>query len=345
MKTRFILACACVCAVLVSAQALSAAPKTIYIKPFSLVKGLPATDPAGNLVKDYVSEAIIEMGGFAIISDDEVKQTLQQEELRMSMDICYDDACMKQLMQSIQTDYIIYGTIALDEGRYTITAKMLDRSGGTVQLARVKTLEFKGKKRIKVASHDLAAYMVKEKSIRMERYAGEESEGDDEYQVVVLKTSSAVSLSYNYFMPFATPFKDYYDGLNGISTAYYRVIGVYTSLVAGANFLTASDNKTGNASVSLTSGFAGIRLGMPVLGILYPYAGILAKGTWFREKGQAETANLLAYGVDGFAGVAVNVWENISVFADFRAGWAQAKDKAGTSLNGGTINIGTMYGF
>ncbi len=141
-------------------HALAAARKTIYIKPFAIVQGLPAKDTAGDLVKDYISEEIIATGSYSITSDDEVKQVIEQEALKMSLDACYDDACIKKLMESIKTDYIIYGNISLVDGKYFITAKILDRTSGRVVLARVKTIKFKKRDYMERGSKALGEFLI-----------------------------------------------------------------------------------------------------------------------------------------------------------------------------------------
>jgi hypothetical protein len=141
-------------------QALAAARKTIYIKPFALVQGLPAADPAGALVKDYISEEIIATGSYSITSDDEVNQVIEQEALKMSLDACYDDACIRKLMESIKTDYIIYGNISLIDEKYFVTAKILDRTSGRVVLARVKTIKFKKRDYMERGSKALGEFLI-----------------------------------------------------------------------------------------------------------------------------------------------------------------------------------------
>lgn len=130
----------------------------------------------------------------------------------MSVEVCYDDACIKKLMESLQTDFIIYGTVSFEENHYNITAKMLDRSTGQVKLARVKSLRFKDKDKFKMASLDLANYLVAGKDIDMKRY-------DDAYQDVInayeKKVPTGLALSFIYFQPSKKPFKNYYDSLMG----------------------------------------------------------------------------------------------------------------------------------
>ncbi len=134
------------------------------------MQGLPESDPAKHLIKDYISEIIIEKGGFSIISDDEVQQVMKSEELKMSLDVCYDDACIKKLMQSIKTDYIIYGSISLVDKKYFITAKILDRTSGSVVLARVKTIKFTKRDWIEKGSKALGEFIVTGSDVALKEF-------------------------------------------------------------------------------------------------------------------------------------------------------------------------------
>jgi hypothetical protein len=162
--------------VLILASNIFAEKKAIYIKPFGLVQGLPANDPAGNHIKDYISEKIIEQGTFFITSDDEVRQVIAQEELRMSLDGCYDDACIKKLMENIKTDYIVYGTVSIVDGLFYVTAKILDRSSGRIELSRVKTLKFRNRDHLEDVSKIIGIYLITDDNSAIQKFEAEEKE-------------------------------------------------------------------------------------------------------------------------------------------------------------------------
>lgn len=173
----------------------AAARKTIYLKPFAIVQGLPAGDQAGMIIKDYISEEIIATGQYSITSDDEVRQVIQNEELKMSLDACYDDACIKKLMESIRTDYIIYGNVSYVDGKFYVTAKILDRTSGAVVLRRVKTLRFMKRDYIERASKALGTYLIsgKEDAVRdFEDYVKEREAGRDEPKRLIGRKSNVV---------------------------------------------------------------------------------------------------------------------------------------------------------
>jgi hypothetical protein len=162
--------------VLIFASTTYAEKKAIYIKPFGIVQGLPANDPAGNHIKDYISEKIIEQGTYFITSDDEVKQVIAQEELRMTLDGCYDDACIKKLMENIKTDYIVYGTVSNVEGLFYITAKILDRSSGRIELSRVKTIKFRNRDHLEEVSKSIGIFLITDDNSAIRKFEEEEKE-------------------------------------------------------------------------------------------------------------------------------------------------------------------------
>jgi hypothetical protein len=318
-----------------------AVEKSIYIRPFVVTKGLPKGDTLGERVKDYISEVIVAKGGYSITSDEEVKQVIQQEEIRMSIDKCDDDACIKKLMESLRTDYIIYGTVSFEDERYHVTAKMLDRSTGTVKLSRVKSLQFKDKNKMKMAATDLANYLTDGKAIDMARY-------DDAFQAVIeayeKKVPTGLSAYYMYFTPSKTPFKTYYDTLMGGGLEYFYKFNYYISMSGGLYYIQGSDT-SGDVKVSLNSYSVGVRAGYPFQGFVYPYIGLNARVTWFNEKASGDSASFVGYGGDAYAGCAFIVWRTLSVWADYSMSIVKLNDKASTDISGSAIRVGVMYGF
>lgn len=318
-----------------------ASDKTIYIKHFAKSEGFSSTDPIGERLKDYISEVIISKKGYTLTSDEEVRQVMSQEELSMSLDTCYDDTCVKKLMESIRTDYIIYGTVSLEEGRYYITAKMLDRTSGTIKLARVKSLQFKNKNKMKMAATDLANYLMDGKDIEMRHY-------DDEYQAVIEsygeKVPTGLAFYFLYFIPSDSPFSDYYDSLMGGGIDYYYKFNSYLSAGPGVYYI-FSENESGEVKVSLNSYSVNARLGYPINRFLYPYIGLSGRVTWFNEKGLGNNINYTGYGGDGFAGLAFIIGKRLSAFADFSISIVKLNDNNKTDIGGQAIRGGVLISF
>jgi len=325
-----------------SMQVYAAELKSIYIREFTIEKGLKKDDVTGQRVKDYISEIVVDEGGYSLISDDEVKQILKQEEIKMAIDSCSEDACIKKLMKSLRTDYIIYGNIGYDSGGYRITAKLLDRAGDTIKLARVKTLSFRDQNKIKMASVDLAQYLINGKAIEMNRY-------DDAFQAVIeaheKKVPEGWSVYYMYFKPSKTPFKTYYDALMGGGIDYYYKYGYYLSAFGGISYMQGSDNISGKATVSLNTYSIGGRLGVPLFDFMYPYIGIGGSGAWFNERTSGDSASFMGYGCNGFAGCAFIVWDTLTLWGDYSMNIMKLNDEEGTDVSGTIIRAGLMYAF
>lgn len=328
--------------IIINSPVSSAELKSIYIKEFSIDQGLKYDDPAGKRIKDYISEVIVDEGGYTIISDDEVKQILKQEEIKMAIDSCDDDACIKKLMKSLRTDYIIYGNIGHDKKNYHVTAKILDRAGETVKLARIKSLTFKDYDKIKMASVDLARYLINGKAIEMERY-------DDAYQAVIeayeKKIPAGISIYYMYFKPSKSPFKTYYDSLQGGGLDYYYNFGYYFSIFGGVSYMQGSDNMSGDATVSINAYTLGGRLGYPMFGFIYPYIGFGGSSAWFNERVPGDKASFTGYGGSGFAGCAFIVWRSLTLWGDYSMNYMKLDDDEGTDVSGTIIRGGLMYKF
>jgi hypothetical protein len=337
------------------ASPLFAAVKTIYIKPFTMIEGFKRTDPVGNLVKDYVSEYIIEnfKNKYAIISDDEVRQVLAHEELRMTLDACYDDACMKQLMKSIKTDYMIYGTVSFTAGKHIITIKMLDRSGGDVRVGRVKTLDFKNRLKLKMASKDLAAYVISGKEIDMENYI--EADEKELLKRAMAAAPHGLSFAYRFFMPLTNPVKTYFKFHHGGALEYSGAFGKYAAIFGGGEFVYGTGKsdtqllitifgrgyKNSSRMTSLfNSYYIGGRFGYPVSPNFYPYIGVAAKGTWYRHTYGGTVKNHFGVGADGSAGFAFTIKEVVAFFIEFRAGWGMVFDKNKTDISGMGCSVG-----
>ncbi len=339
-KHRFIRIIVLFCLLFIYDYAYTAT-RSIYIRTFNIGRGLSKSDPIGDRIKDYISEVIVAKGGYTITSDDEVRQVMAQEEGLMSMQTCYDDTCVKKLMQSLRTDLIIYGVVSLEDGRYHVTAKMLDRRTGTVKLTRVKSLEFKDKNKLKMASIDLANYLTEGKKIDMARY-------DDAYQAVIdayeKKNPTGLSAYFLYFKPSKAPFKTYYDSLMGGGLEYYFKFNDYLSFGPGIYYVTGDDT-SGNVTVSLNSYSLSCRAGYSLLGFIYPYIGITGRVTWYNERGYDKSASYTGYGGDAFAGCSFIVWRTLTIWADYSLSLVKLNDEGSTDISVSAIRAGVMYGF
>lgn len=326
---------------IISLQLNAAGKKSIYIRTFKTGQGLKAEDPVGERIKDYISEVISESGDYTIISDDEVKQIIEQEELQMAVDACSDEECIKTLMKSLRTDYIIYGTVSILGGKYHLTAKIIDRAGDTIKLARVKTLIFRDENKMRMASVDLARYLTDGREIDMGRY-------DDDYRSETeeeKKIPSGLTLYGIYFTPLKTPFKTYYDSLAGGGIDYIKPSGNYYALFGGISYIQGSDNIQGKAVVSINSYSLGLRAGFPTLNFVYPYIGAGGNIAWYNERTSGKSTSFMGYGINGFAGCAFVIWDPVSIWGDFSCCFMKLNDKEDADISGTMVRAGLSYKF
>ena len=80
--------------------------------------------------------------GYMIISMESLNARLSMEELKMALG-SNDEKNLKDVMSASEVDYIVYGTIRSKAGYTFITVKMLDKSHGSAELGRIKTLRIK----------------------------------------------------------------------------------------------------------------------------------------------------------------------------------------------------------
>jgi len=123
-----------------------AAGSTIYIKRFESRGGLAASDNAIITLTSVIRDAFRKSGKYHITGDDEVRTALIEGEIEATgaIDRCSDEVCLKELLEAIQTNYIVYGSIRAEgedsADTLVVTVKMLNRERGSIRLARIKTL-------------------------------------------------------------------------------------------------------------------------------------------------------------------------------------------------------------
>jgi len=105
----------------------AAGKPTIFIKNLVAGKGVNAGD-ASKLSK-LIEETVINMGKYDVMSQDQVKELFETAAKQQMMD-CNSEACLRQIMSTTQTDYIIYGDILKEENEYVVSVKLMERRRG-----------------------------------------------------------------------------------------------------------------------------------------------------------------------------------------------------------------------
>lgn len=160
MKRKILFLLTILCILFNSLAVVQARDKTIFIKKFSVVVGLPKKASILENIKDILEQSFTQESDYEITSDEDVRAAMEAEELSMSIGDCTDDSCVRKLMKSINADYIIYGKVKKIDSIFYITVKMLDRTSGTIRLIRIKTIRYKYRKDMESGVKALATYLI-----------------------------------------------------------------------------------------------------------------------------------------------------------------------------------------
>jgi TolB-like protein len=131
--------------------------KRIVIREPKIEHGLSPFEAMSKRIKDYLSEILLERG-YLITPEDEIKRA--EEKLKFTSDcffMKFDNRCLKKILTITNSDYIVYGTISLEDEKYQLTLKMMDRAG---KIQRYKTFQFRDKSRVRQHSQSIADYIV-----------------------------------------------------------------------------------------------------------------------------------------------------------------------------------------
>lgn len=141
------------------------AAQRILVKSFTMVN-IPANEPYGASISKQIENTFFDAGGYDPLTYEDVIASAALDAQRQSFG-CNDDRCMKALLSAAKIDLIIYGSVKRTNNYMQITAKMLDKSNGTVELARIKTVKIRDLAYIDEASKVIAQYLLdgKEKKV------------------------------------------------------------------------------------------------------------------------------------------------------------------------------------
>jgi hypothetical protein len=171
------------------------------------------------------------------------------------------------------------------------------------------------------------------------------SQDSKEISDIPANVPEGFSVYYSYFIPLKKPFRKYYDSLDGAGFDYYMRVGSFFSAGAGISLLSGNDNNWENTNVSLNSFSLSGRIGYPFFGLVYPYMGVSGRITWFSENSAYKSAEYTGYGGDAFAGCALILSQQASIWADYSISFVWLNDKGRTDIRGSVIRGGVMYAF
>ncbi len=162
--------------------------KLVYIQDFVMEEGFPATDTVGKDIKNLLVEVFQAKTSYEITEDQTVEAVLEEEQRAQGLNKCSDEACMRALMERIDSELMVYGRVKKVDGKFHITAKMLDRSTGVARLSRIRTLKFKYEDMFERAIRALGLYLVSGDNDAVEKF-NEKVNDREENEELILKTS------------------------------------------------------------------------------------------------------------------------------------------------------------
>jgi len=199
--------------------------KNIFIKPFTVYTGGASFD-----FTDYMSEVIVEYKEFNLISDEEIGNQQEAVERKMAAEKNNDEDAVREIMKMVDSDFIIYGSVSKgEEGGFTISAVLLDRSGGSVR----KTLTIKRDRYFDSAARSIAHYLLTRdesfiKKFQKEMKNKEEDIARDENERMVLLTGVESSFIVQNATIQNSPFiRLGYGGLSGSSSFSNKKLNDY----------------------------------------------------------------------------------------------------------------------
>ncbi|HQP50258.1 MAG TPA: SUMF1/EgtB/PvdO family nonheme iron enzyme [Spirochaetota bacterium] len=111
---------------------------SIYVR--YLVAGRGVGRQEAERVSRQLERAVIQSGRYSVMSQSQVQTLMQNAEMQQVLG-CDSESCMKQIMKTTQTEYLMYGEVTKDEGDYGVSVNLMHRRrGGSAQVVGAETL-------------------------------------------------------------------------------------------------------------------------------------------------------------------------------------------------------------
>ena len=115
-----------------------AAGKKTFLRGFTIDN---VAESKKNSAEKIFTSTLLD-AGYSLITMESLGVSLSMEELKTAIG-SNDEKSLKDIMAASNVDYIVYGAIRSKGGYTFITVKMLDKSHGSVELGRIRTLRIK----------------------------------------------------------------------------------------------------------------------------------------------------------------------------------------------------------
>ncbi len=99
----------------------------IYVKNLISTKGVSPEET--NIISSEIEKAVISCGRYEVMSQSQVNELFKAAEQKQLLG-CNAEECLRKIMKSTMTDYLLYGSISKDEGEYAISVNLIRQKEG-----------------------------------------------------------------------------------------------------------------------------------------------------------------------------------------------------------------------
>jgi len=294
-------------------------------------KSEEADRAAANVISNMLLTDLVNDGRFTVVERTQMETILREQSFQQTG--CTDDSCAVKMGRLLSANKIVFGELSRVNDTMYITVRVIDVARGITDHAERGVIQ----------KSDGIDNTVSRIAIKlMDKMARRTKRGFNIGPLITGRAPSGIMMEYNMFIPSNSEITNFYDRFYGGSAGYTYPINTYFSAIGKMSYMMARNEKY-SATMSFNSYHAGVRIGFPLLGVIYPYIGISFIGTWIYEKGKMESAYFFGYGADGSAGTAVQVSRNFTMYGAFTYSYCRVTDEKVTDNSGRTFSIGIMY--
>jgi fibronectin type 3 domain-containing protein/RNase P/RNase MRP subunit p29 len=153
---------------------------------------------------------------------------------------------------------------------------------------------------------------------------------------------SGLRFGYILTIPYTAPQYKVYSNLHGDDISYSYFFNDYISIKAGISFAFGTISIE-NANTVQSALNIGVNFGFPVIGFIYPYAGVAVKGLWLHEYARGIFFDFGGIGIDGNIGIAFSFSKNFGLYLEYSIGWTTVLDKAKTDISSMSVKTGVFF--
>lgn len=110
---------------------------SIYVR--DLVAGRGVGQQEAERVSRQLERAAIQSGRYNVMSQSQVRELMMNAEFQQALG-CNSESCLKQIMKTTQTEYMMYGEVTKEDGEYSVSVNLMHRQrGGNAEVTGTAT--------------------------------------------------------------------------------------------------------------------------------------------------------------------------------------------------------------